>query len=160
MGFAFSEAVFGIDALPVFLCLPEGALDGGGQAGDRIFEDKVAGAVVQGGDGDLFADASGDEDERGVGAELAFVGECGEAVDGREVKIGQDEVGWGWGEGVAIRGNIVHVLELVGEAFGFDQGDDQLEGAAVVFEVNDAGRVRRGGGHVSIGVGLAEEGAG
>ena len=88
MGFAFSEAVFGIDALPVFLGLPEGALDGGGEAGDGILEDEVAGAVVEGRDGDLLSDASGDEDEGGVGAEVAFIGGRGEAVDRGEVEVG------------------------------------------------------------------------
>ena len=156
MGFAFSEAVFGIDALPVFLGLPEGALDGGGEAGDGILEDEVAGAVVEGRDGDLLSDASGDEDEGGVGAEFAFIGERGEAVDRGEVEVGEDEVGRGLGEGVAVGGDIVDVLQLIGEAFGFDQGDDQFEGATVVFEVNDvSGLRRRKIGHGATGFGLA-----
>lgn len=135
---AGAQGLFGAEAFAVLEGLGDGAADGGGEAGEGAFEDEIGGAVAEGLDGGLLAEGAGDEDEGDAGAEFAFEGEGGVAVDAGEVEVGEDEVGRIGDEGAAVRLGVVDVLEGGVDAIRGEQGAYQLVGAEIVFQVDDA----------------------
>ena len=102
-GQAAAGALFGFAQL---------AGDGGGQAGEAVFDDKIVRAAAQGGGGLLFADGAGDDDEGQVLAAGAQELEGGRDVELREGIVGQHQVPRAGGQRVAEGGAGGDALDL------------------------------------------------
>jgi hypothetical protein len=72
--------------------LAERAVHGGGEARQALLEDVVGNAELEGVDGVLLAELSGEHDERHPRAELQREREAREAVEGGELVVGEDQI--------------------------------------------------------------------
>ena len=104
-------------------------------------EHVVVGAALQRIDGALFADGAGEEDERGVGRELARDLERGEAVEPGQGEIGKDEVGAAFRERAPKHGLGIHALPVAGETACLELTDGDLRLRRHVFHQNQSDRL-------------------
>ena len=89
---AFLQFCFRLLSLESLGPFPQGAANGRSQPHQVLLQDIIGRSMFQALDGVLLAHGSGDEDERGSGTDLFCGLKRGQAVEGRQRKIGENHV--------------------------------------------------------------------
>ena len=120
--------------------VPQLAGQGGGQAAEAVFDDEVVGAGTQGGDGFLFLDGAGDDDEGQVLAAGVQNLQGLERLEAGHRKVGQDHVPRAGGQGGGHGGGGVDALDGWVVAGAAQMSGDDLGIVVVVFDVENTQR--------------------